>query len=127
MSSVPATPPAMPQSMPSGESPQAANDYFLYLQGHHQTDGRVATWTVDWVSIAWLWGFLAVIVIGLLWWVRQYRSTRQRTGIYPVDSFGGFTTELAGPATFFFLFLTVVLTAFAVAIIVGHIVYGQKF
>ncbi len=116
-----------PESMPSGDSPQTAQDYYLYLQGHHQTDARVVTWTVDWVSIAWLWGFLIVMVIGLLWWVRQYRTTRQRTGIYPVDSFGGYTSEMAGPATFFFIFLTVFLTAFAVAIIVGHIVFGQKF
>ena len=65
-----------------------------------------------WVILAWLW---------------QYRSTRQKAGIYPIDNFAGYTTELAGPATFFFLALTVLLTAFAVAIIVGHLVWGQKF
>ena len=42
-------------------------------------------------------------------------------------SFGGWTTEAAGPATLFFLLFTAVIVAFAVAIIVGHIVYGQKF
>ena len=60
-------------------------------------------------------------------WVWQYRSTRQKAALYPVDQFGGFTTELAGPATFFFIFFTVVVTAFAVALIVGHLVWGQKF
>ena len=40
---------------------------------------------------------------------------------------GGYTTELAGPATAFFLILTVLLTGFAVVLIVGHIVWGQKF
>ena len=124
MSSVPTL---TPPSLPSGDSPAKVGDYYLYLQGHHQSDYRVATWTVDWVSIAWLWGFVIVMIIGLLWWIRQYRTTRQRTGIYPVDSFGGYTTELAGPATFFYLLLVVFLTAFAVAIAVGHIVYGQKF
>jgi len=44
-----------------------------------------------------------------------------------VDSFGGYTTELAGPATAFFLVLTVGLTTFAVVLIVGHIVWGQVF
>ena len=44
-----------------------------------------------------------------------------------MDSFGGYTTELAGPATFFFVLLTLVLAGFAVAIIVGHLVWGQKF
>ena len=63
----------------------------------------------------------------LLLWVKQYRTTRQRTGIYPVDSFGGLTTEGAGPATRFFLLLTAVIVVFAVVLIVGHIVYGQKF
>jgi hypothetical protein len=59
--------------------------------------------------------------------VKQYRTTRQRTGIYPVDSFGGWTTEGAGPATVFFLLFTAVIVVFAIVLIVGHIVYGQKF
>jgi len=113
--------------MPSGDSPQKVRDYYLYLQGHHQTEGKIATWHVDWMSLAWLWGFVLVLALVLVWWIWQYRTTRQRTGIYPVDSFGGFTTELAGPATLFFLLLTVILTAFAIALIVGHIVWGQKF
>ena len=113
--------------MPTGDSPQKVRDYYLYLQGHHQSDGRIATWHVDWFSLAWLWGFVAVLALVLIWWIWQYRTTRQRPGIYPVDSFGGFTSELAGPATRFFVLLTVILTGFAVAIIVGHIVWGQKF
>jgi hypothetical protein len=113
--------------MPTGDSPQKVRDYYLYLQGHHQSDGRIATWHVDWLSLAWLWGFVIVIALVLIWWIWQYRTTRQRTGIYPVDSFGGFTSELAGPATRFFVLLTVILTGFAVALIVGHIVWGQKF
>jgi hypothetical protein len=43
------------------------------------------------------------------------------------DSFGGYTTELARPATRFFLLLSVILTGFAVVLIVGHIVWGQQF
>ena len=113
--------------MPTGDSPQKVRDYYLYLQGHHQSDGRIATWHVDWLSLAWLWGFVIVLGLVLIWWIWQYRTTRQRTGIYPVDSFGGFTSELAGPATRFFVLLTVILTGFAVALIVGHIVWGQKF
>jgi hypothetical protein len=116
-----------PHSMPSGDSPGKVGEYYQYLQGHHITDGKVATWHVDWLSLAWLWGFVIALVFALLLWVWQYRTTRQRTGIYPVDSFGGYTSELAGPATFFFLALTVFLTLFAVALIVGHIVWGQKF
>jgi hypothetical protein len=112
--------------MPTGDSPEKVEQYYNYLQGHHEDDGRIATWHVDWVSIAWLWGFVLVLTLALLWWVWQYRTTRQR-GIYPVDRFGGYTSELAGPATRFFILLTVVLTGFAVALIVGHIVWGQKF
>jgi hypothetical protein len=113
--------------MPSGSSPDTAKQFFLYLQGRHQTDYRVETWHVDWMSLAWLWGFVAAIVVLLLLWIWQYRTTRQRTGIYPVDTFGGYTTEAAGPSTFFFLFLTLVLSLFAAAIIIGHLVWGQKF
>ena len=114
-------------AMPTGDSPQKAEDYYLYLQGHHESEHTVQTWHVDWMSLAWMWGFVIVLALVLIWWIWQYRTTRQRTGVYPVDSFGGFTTELAGPATFFFLVFSAILTAFAVVLIVGHIVWGQKF
>ena len=65
--------------------------------------------------------------VALILWLLQYRTTRQRPGIYPVDRFGGYTTELAGPATRFFVVLATFLAAFAVAIIVGHLIWGQKF
>ena len=47
-------------------------------------------------------------------------------GIYPVDSFGGYTTELAGPATASSS-SSPASSRFAVALIVGHLVWGQKF
>jgi len=113
--------------MPSGDSPQHAEAYYKYLQGHQETLHVPATWHVDWLSLAWLWGFVIVLALVTILWIWQYRSTRQRTGIYPIDSFGGYTTELAGPATMFFLVLTAFVAAFAVALIVGHLVWGQKF
>lgn len=116
----------VPSGMPSGDTPDKVQQFYNYLQGH-QEHGRVATWHVDWMSLAWLWGFVLIIVLALLLWVWQYRTTRQRPGIYPVDSFGGYATELAGPSTFFFIGLSVFLTLFAAALIVGHIVWGQKF
>ena len=111
--------------MPSGDSPQKANEYYHYLQSHQLTMQRAATWHVRWLDLAWLWGFMIVLSLATLYWIWQYRSTRQK--IYPVDSFGGYTTELAGPSTRFFLLLTVVLVGWAVVLIVGHIVWGQKF
>jgi hypothetical protein len=113
--------------MPSGDSPQHAQAYYDYLQAHQLTMQRAATWHVRWIDLAWLWGFAIVMVILIILWIWQYRTTRQKTGIYPVDSFGGYTTELAGPSTVFFLLLTVILTGFAVVIIVGHILWGQRF
>jgi len=117
----------MAVSMPRGDSPSTAEKYYLYLQGHHESDGRVATWHVDWLSLAWFWGFMIAMSVALILWLLQYRTTRQRPGIYPVDRFGGYTTELAGPATRFFVVLATFLAAFAVAIIVGHLIWGQKF
>ncbi len=114
-------------SMPRGDSPQKAEEYYRYLQAHHQSDHKLDTWHVDWTSLAWLWGFVAVLCLVVLVWVRQYRSTRQRSGVYPVDSWGGYASELAGPATFFFLLFSGVVVAFAVALVVGHLVWGQKF
>ena len=113
--------------MPTGDSPQEVRDYYTYLQGHHIIDGRVATWHIDWFALAWLWGFVAVMSLILLLWVRQYRTTRQRIGLYPLDSFGGETSEAAGPATVFFVWFTGFLVAFDVVIVVGHLVWGQKF
>jgi hypothetical protein len=113
--------------MPKGDSPQKVDAYYKYLQGHQETLTRPATWHVHWIDLAWLWGFVVAMVVVILWWIWQYRTTRQRTGIYPVDSFGGYTTELAGPSTLFFLLLTLILAGWAVVLIVGHIVWGQKF
>jgi phosphoglycerol transferase MdoB-like AlkP superfamily enzyme len=113
--------------MPSGDSPAHAQAYYQYLQAHQQTMQNPATWHVRWLDLAWMWGFVLVLALTIIWWIWQNRSTRQRAGIYPVDDFGGYTTELAGPATWFFLLLTAVLAGFAVVLIVGHIVWGQKF
>jgi hypothetical protein len=113
--------------MPSGNSPETAKAYYHYLNSHQLTMQRAATWQVRWVDLAWLWGFAIALCVFILLWVWQYRSTRQKTGIYPVDSFGGYTTELAGPSTLFFLLLTAVIAAFAVVLIVGHLIWGQKF
>jgi hypothetical protein len=118
---------AVPSEMPSGDSPQSVHQYYEYLQAHQQTMQEPATWHVRSLDLAWLWGFLVALSLILILWVWQYRSTRQRAGLYPVDDFGGYTTELAGPATFFFLLLCVIVAAFAVVLIVGHIVWGQKF
>ena len=113
--------------IPSGDTPSKAQAYYHYLQAHQESLQAPNTWTVRWLDLAWLWGFVAVLCVVVLLWLWQYRTTRQRTGIYPVDSFGGYTTELAGPATFFFLILVVVLVGWAVALIVGHLVWGQLF
>lgn len=115
----------VPNSLPSGESPLKAQQFYTYLQAHQQTQYKPDTWHVRWVDLAWLWGFLLALALILLLWVWQYRSTRQR--IYPVDSFGGFTSEVARPATLFFIVFSVILTAFAAVLIIGHIVWGQKF
>jgi hypothetical protein len=114
-------------TMPSGDTPEKAQEFYRYLNGHQETTHPIQTWHVDWMSLAWLWGFVLVLIVVLVLWVRQYRTTRQRTGIYPVDSFGGWTTEGAGPATGFFLLFSGIVVAFAVALIVGHLVWGQKF
>jgi hypothetical protein len=114
-------------AMPHGDSPQKAQEFYNYLLAHHETEHRVETWHVNWLSLAWLWGFVVALSLILLWWVWQYRTTRHKMGVYPVDSWSGFTTELAGPASFFFVLFTAIVTGFAVALIIGHLVNGQMF
>jgi hypothetical protein len=106
--------------------PKQPDAYYHYLQAHHQTDHPVKTWGVDWMSLAWLWGFVVVLAALTLLWIRQYRTTRQRE-VYDVDTWSGYATELAGPATTFFIILSVVVTAFAVVLVAGHLIWGQKF
>jgi hypothetical protein len=48
-------------AMPRGDTPQKAQEYYQYLLAHHETEHRVETWSVDWMSLAWLWG---VIIVG---------------------------------------------------------------
>ena len=114
-------------AMPKGDTPRKAHEYYQYLLSHHETERRSATWHVDWLSLAWMWGFVAALSLILILWIWQYRTTRQKTRIYAVDSWSGFTSELAGPATLFFLIFVAILTGFAVALIVGHLVNGQTF
>jgi hypothetical protein len=112
--------------MPSGDSPSKAHDYYLYLQAHQQTMQEPATWHVRWLDLAWIWGFVIVLTLVVMGWVWQYRTTRQKTGLYPVDSFGE-TTELAGPSSLFFVVASAIIVSFAVVLIVGHLIWGQKF
>jgi hypothetical protein len=84
---------------------------------------------VDWVSLAWMWGFVAALaLIGILW-IGQYRTTLKRNiaGLYPIDSWGAYVTENARPASLFFLVLSLGLTLFAAVIIAGHLIWGQIF
>lgn len=116
-------------TMPSGSSPEHADQYYQYLLAHHQNDGRTATWTVDWVSLAWMWGFVAALTLILILWVMQYRTTLKgkAAGLYPVDSWGNYVSEAARPSSLFFVFLTIGLTLFAAVLIIGHLVWGQIF
>ena len=115
--------------MPSGDSPQKALAYYHYLQAHHETNGQVKTWHVDWNSLGWEWGFVAAWTIGLVLWVVQYRSThRRRDSLYPVDRWAGYTAESAKPgATMFFVATTALFLGIDIAIVVGHLVWGQTF
>ena len=115
-------------SMPSGDTPQKAQQYYDYLQSHQLVPhGRDATWHVDWVSLGWMWGFVAVLAVIVLLWIRQYRSTRHLPGLFPLDSWAGYTTEAAGRATIFFFALTVVVVAFGAEFVIGHLINGQLF
>src|SRR3954454_17826198 len=110
-------------SMPSGDTPQKAQQYYHYLQSHQLAPhGRVATWHVDWDSLAWLWGFVSVLVLLILIWVRTHLSTRQAAGIFPAYTWGGHTTEAAGPAAVAFFFITFVVFAFGAESVIAHLI-----
>jgi hypothetical protein len=115
-------------AMPKGDSPQTVHDYYLYLQGRQLTPhGRTETWHVDWTSLAWLWGFVVVLALILVVWIRDYRSSHPQTGISPLDRWGGYTTEAAGRVPVFFWLVTLVVVAFGAEFVIGHLISGQLF
>jgi hypothetical protein len=115
-------------SMPEGDSPQVAREYYLYLQGHQLAPhGRTVTWHVDSTALAWMWGFVLVLAILFGLWIRDYRSTHPPIGISPLDRWAGYTTEAAERVPFFFWVVTVVLVACGAEFVVGHLINGQLF
>jgi hypothetical protein len=115
-------------AMPKGDSVQKVHDYYLYLQGHQLAPhGRTETWHVDWTSLAWLWGFVAVLVVVTVFWIRDYRSSHPQTGISPLDRWGGYTTEAGGRVPIFFWVVTLAIVAFGAELVIGHLISGQVF
>jgi hypothetical protein len=115
-------------AMPTGDSVQKVHDYYLYLQGHQLAPhGRTETWNVDWSSLAWVWGFVVVVSILLVAWIRDYRSSHPQTGISPLDRWGGYTTEAAGRVPVLFWIVTLVVVAFGAEFVIGHLTSGQMF
>ena len=55
--------------MPSGDSPAHAHAYYQYLQAHQQSMQDPATWHTRWVDLAWMWGFVLVLVLTIIFWV----------------------------------------------------------
>ena len=114
--------------MPTGDTPQKVQAYIDFLQSHHQTNGPLVTWHIVWDAIGWTWGIFAMIVFALVLWIWQYRTTRRGSFLYPVDTWGGYTTESARPATTpFFLYVLLLIVGMDIALIVGHLVWGQTY
>ena len=109
--------------MPSGDTPVKAQQYYHYLQAHQQTTGPVETWHVLWFSLAWMYAFLVVISI-LLLWVVQYRSTHRRAQLYPIDRWR-VHDRVGAPGGHDFFVATD--SRLCIAIVVGHLVWGQLF
>jgi hypothetical protein len=115
-------------AMPTGDTPQKVQEYYLYLQAHQLTPhGRTQTWHVDWTSLAWMWGFVIALCVVLAVWIRDYRSTHPQTGLSPIDRWSGYTTEAAGRVPFFFWLMTVVVVACGAEFVIGHLINGQVF
>ena len=115
-------------AMPRGDSVQTVQEYYHYLQARQLSPhGRTETWHVDWASLAWLWGFVLVICLVAVVWIRDYRSTHPQTGISPLDSWAGYTTEAAGRVPMFFWLIALAVVAFGAEFVIGHLVSGQMF
>jgi hypothetical protein len=115
-------------AMPRGDSVQTVNDYYQYLQARQLTPhGRTETWHIDWVSLRWFWGFVIVLALILLVWIRDYRSSWVKTGISELDRFGGYATEAAGRVPLSFWVFTILVAGFGAEFVIGHLISGQLF
>jgi hypothetical protein len=115
-------------AMPRGDSVQKVEEYYHYLQARQLTPhGRTQTWHVDWVSLRWLWGFVIVLCLLFIVWIRDYRSSRPLIGISPLDRWGGFTTEAAQRVPFAFWAFTILIVVFGAEFVIGHLISGQLF
>jgi hypothetical protein len=114
--------------MPTGDSPQTAERFYHYLQSRQlEPHGRVETWHIDWASLAWLWGFVALVIVVLLIWIREYRSHHPAEPISPLDRWGGYTTEGAGHVPWSLWLIFAIVVVFGAEFIIGHLVSGQLF
>ena len=115
-------------AMPRGDSVQDVHDYYQYLQARQLSPhGRTETWHIDWVALRWLWGFVIVLVLILLVWVRDYRSSWVKSGISPLDRFGGYATEAAQRVPLSFWVFTLLVAGFGGEFVIGHLISGQLF
>jgi heme/copper-type cytochrome/quinol oxidase subunit 2 len=112
--------------MPTGDSPQTAEQYYLYLQGHQlEPHGRVETWHIDWTSLAWLWGFVLIVILILFVWIRDYRSHREP--LSPLDRWGGYATEASSRVPLSMWIIGAIVVALGAVLVIGHLISGQKF
>jgi hypothetical protein len=115
-------------AMPRGDSVAKVQQYYDYLQSRQLTPhGRTETWHVDWVSLGWMWGFVIVLTLIFVVWVRDYRSSHPQIGISPLDRWGGYTTEAGARVPFSFWIFTLVIVAFGAEFVIGHLINGQLF
>ena len=85
-------------SLPKGDSPEDVRSSSTTIcTAINRPTHAVATWHVDWLSLAWLWGFVIVLASCCSSGSGSTARLASATGIYPVDSFGGYTTEQRRP------------------------------
>jgi len=114
-------------AMPTGDDPTTALQYYAYLDREQVRGTRVDTWHTWWPALGWMYGILLLLAVVTVLWVYQYRSTRQRMGVYQTEDWDGYVRESAGPLTWFGRIMLGATAAFVAVLILTHIFAGQDF
>ena len=112
--------------VPSGNSSQAAQDFYNYLHAHFLAVIPGDRTHILWTGPIWI-AVFAVILVGFFFLYSMYLSRvhRKRGEMYGASSFGGSILERIGPLSMFSWVVWGLIIAWALYFIVTQILYGQ--
>lgn len=114
--------------VPTGNTTQAAHDYYNWMFSRYYAGFPVDKWNIQWSGPFWIGLFAAILILFFFFYaVHFFNAHRQKHALYGVASFAGAILERIGRLSTFSWFITIVLVLWALFFLVKHIVVGQVY